>query len=122
MIARSGNDSCGRQRTQARLNEAADAADATRGLVWQGNCDVVYHPSQNNFGGLRSITIEYPTSNYPAKPPASFKRPNRKCPASVSATKLGLFPAGHFRLSHSVSPDVDIPRCAAWGARTAKQA
>src|SRR2546422_2464264 len=61
-----------------RLNEAAGAADATRGIVWQGNCDVAYHPSQNNFGGLRSITIEYPISNYPAKPPASFKRPNRK--------------------------------------------
>src|SRR2546422_10908254 len=70
------------------------------------SCDVAYHPSQNNFGGLRSIMIEYPKSNYPAKPPASFKRPNRKCPASVSATKLGLFPAGHFRLSHSVSRDL----------------
>jgi hypothetical protein len=42
------------------LNEAAaSAADATRGIVWQGNCDVADSPSQNRIDESRSIPVEY---------------------------------------------------------------
>jgi hypothetical protein len=61
------------------LNEPANAGDASRATIWQGNChgeDQLFYsditPAQN------TIPIQYPISNCPAKPTGSFKRLYRK--------------------------------------------
>ena len=64
---------------KARLNEPANAGDASRATIWQGNCHV---EDQLLYSILtraeNTIPIQYPISNCPAKPTGSFKRLYRK--------------------------------------------
>ena len=59
----------------ARLNEPANAGDASRATVWQGNRHVEDHLFYSNITPARNtIAIQYPVGNCPAKPTGSFKR------------------------------------------------
>ncbi len=63
-------------RSLARLNEAAGAADAARGKRLAGQLPRREPSLQNKIGVLRSMPIELPLGNCPAKlRAASFKRP-----------------------------------------------
>ncbi len=62
-----------------RLNEDLRRTLA-RCSIWQGNCDATDRPPRSSVASFRNTnSIEYPTSNYPAKfRAASFKRPYPK--------------------------------------------
>jgi len=63
----------------ARLNEPANAGDASRATIWQGNCHVEDQFFYSNITRAQNtIPIQYPISNCPAKPTGSFKRLYRK--------------------------------------------
>ena len=50
------------------LNEAATAADASRGTIWQGNCEVGHQQLCNKIAPIRNtIPIQYPIGNCPPK-------------------------------------------------------
>src|SRR6516164_4267236 len=64
---------------KARLNEPANAGDASRATIWQGNCHVEDQLFYSNVTRAQNtIPIQYPISNCPAKPTGSFKRLYRK--------------------------------------------
>ena len=64
---------------KARLNEPANAGDASRATIWQGNCHVEDQFFYSNITRAQNtIPIQYPISNCPAKPTGSFKRLYRK--------------------------------------------
>ena len=65
------------QRTVAfsewRVRTKPQAADASRDIIWQGNCDVFdqqlcgHTASSNTVSSRNTIAIEYPIGNCPAK-------------------------------------------------------
>src|SRR5215467_10615954 len=60
-------------------NEPANAGDASRATIWQGNCHVEDQLFYSNITlAPNTIPIQYPISNCPAKPTGSFKRLYRK--------------------------------------------
>src|SRR5215472_18518686 len=60
-------------------NEPANAGDASRATIWQGNCHVEDQLFYSNITPAQNtIPIQYPVSNSPAKPTGSFKRLYRK--------------------------------------------
>ena len=80
------------------------AADASRGIIWQGNCHVVDQEfcrdsACSNITSLRiTISIEYPISNCPAKfGAASFSRLDPKRPGPHLISFLDGCMPGRFR-------------------------
>jgi hypothetical protein len=75
-----------------RVRTMPQAADASRDMIWQGNCDVIdstlcgHTASSNAVSSRITIAIEYPISTCPAKSgAASFSRlnPNRPGPRLI---------------------------------------
>jgi hypothetical protein len=70
---------CSSTLRKVRLNEPANAGDASRATIWQGNCHVEGQLFYSNITRAQNtIPIQYPISNCPAKPTGSFKRLYRK--------------------------------------------
>ena len=102
------------QRTVAfsewRVRTKPQAADASRDIIWQGNCDVFdqqlcgHTASSNTVSSRNTIAIEYPISNCPAKfGAASFLRLDPKRPGPRFVSLIDVCPPGRFRLSSNVN-------------------
>src|SRR5215831_16157498 len=88
---------------KARLNEPANAGDASRATIWQGNCHVEDQLFYSNITPAQNtIPIQYPMSNCPAKPTGSFKRLYRKARRSGMPLAPGPIPPARFRYSTNV--------------------
>jgi len=98
------------RRTQMRLNEAAGTADAMRGIVWQANCHVTNHPLKTESRDYVMLRLDTQLA-ITLHPWASFKRPNRKCPASAVTDNSRPLSAWHFCLGHSVMGNKSLILC-----------
>jgi hypothetical protein len=102
--AKATSHSCG-FRDASAFERSRRAADASRGIIWQGNCYVAAHDSCASYFwrskiAVRRITfsIEYPISNCPAK---SGRLPSNGLIRSAPAIRLQPIPRvvapGHSR-------------------------
>src|SRR5215470_3044124 len=84
-------------------NEPANAGDASRATIWQGNCHVEDQLFYSNITPAQNtVPIQYPMSNCPAKPTGSFKRLYRKARRSGMPLAPGPIPPARFRYSTNV--------------------